>query len=136
MLKKILRDGYIRAGWSFRNNSPTIYGPKAAVCFTEMPLFGLIEYSKTRNAEYFIEDYGIAFLKDELYKAGARPVIYGLTTGHKEASEKDKYFGKGLRNLAFETGLGLKEQYRYVYTKLGAVKKMIGRMSENGDGLM
>ncbi|MGY4538932.1 hypothetical protein ACVW0P_003355 [Mucilaginibacter sp. UYNi724] len=122
VLKKILHDGYIKAGWSYRNFNPTIYGPKAAVCFTEMPLYGLIEYAKSRNAENFIEDYGIAFIKDELFQAGARPVIYGLSTRHKEAEQEDPFFGIGLRNLSLETGIGLKEQYRYVYTNLGANK--------------
>ena len=42
VLKKILHDGFIKSGWSIRNMSPTIYGPKSAVCFTEMPLYALI----------------------------------------------------------------------------------------------
>jgi hypothetical protein len=123
VLKKIMHDGFIRAGWSFRNSIPTIYGPKAAVCFTEMPLYGLIEYAKNRNKQHLVEDYGIAFLKRELFGAGARPVIYGLSTVHKEAEDKDLFFCKGFRNLSSETGIGLKEQYRYVYTKLDSSKK-------------
>jgi len=123
VLKKIMHDGFIRAGWSFRNYAPTIYGPKAAVCFTEMPLYGLIEYAKNRNKQHLVEDYGIAFLKRELFGAGARPVIYGLSTVHKEAERDDLFFRKGFRNLSSETGIGLKEQYRYVYTKLDSSKK-------------
>lgn len=39
VLLKILHDGFIHSGWSLRNLIPTIYGPKSAVCFTEMPLY-------------------------------------------------------------------------------------------------
>lgn len=124
ILKKILHDGYIRAGWSFRNGNATIYGPKAATCFTEMPLYGLIDYAKKRNDEGMTEQYGIAFLKNELYNAGARPVIYGLSTTHKEAGILDKNYGLGFRALSSECGLGLTEMYRYVYTKFGSYKKI------------
>ncbi|MFC4231468.1 hypothetical protein ACFOW1_06185 [Parasediminibacterium paludis] len=124
VLQKILHDGYVRAGWSYRRGTPTIYGPKAAVCFTEMPLYGLIEYAKIRADENYTEQYGIAFLKDELFLAGARPVIYGLSGGHKEAKESDLFYGKGLRTLASECGIGLREQFRYVYTKLTSFKKI------------
>lgn len=122
VLKKILHDGYIKAGWSYRKMRPTIYGPKAAVCFTEMPLYSLIEYAQKRNNINYTEQYGIAFLRNELFIAGARPVIYGVSTLHKEAIKGDPYYGIGLRTLASEVGIGLKEQYRYVYTKLGASK--------------
>lgn len=123
VLKKILHDGYIRTGWSYRNYTPTIYGPKSAVCFTEMPLYGLIEYAKSRANEYVTESYGIALLKEELFKAGARPVIYGLSTKHEEASGDDPNFGKGFRALSTKAGLGIKEQYRYVYTNLDSSKR-------------
>lgn len=123
VLQKILHDGYIRAGWSYRRGTPTIYGPKAAVCFTEMPLYALVEYAKTRNDENFTEQYGIAFLKNELFSVGARPVIYGLSGKHNEATKGDANFGIGLRTLSTETGLGLREQYRYVYTNLSSYKR-------------
>ncbi|KFF16525.1 hypothetical protein [Flavobacterium hydatis] len=118
VLKKILHDGVIRAGWSFRSGNPTIYGSKAAACFTEMPLYALIDYAKKRNAEGYVEPYGIAFVKHELFEAGARPVIYGLSVPPKEAVAGDPNFGIGLRSLAAECGIGSKEMYRYVYTKL------------------
>ena len=124
VLMKILHDGYVRAGWSYRKMNPTIYGPKAAVCFTEMPLYGLIEYAKKRNNKNLTQQYGIAFLRDELFVAGARPVIYGLSGKHTEADEKDKYFGKGLRNLSSKCDIGLREQYRYVYTNIGNRRKI------------
>lgn len=124
VLKKILHDGIIKTGWSYRNHNPTIYGPKSAACFTEMPLYALIEYSKYRSNENYIEPYGIAFLKNELFEAGARPVIYGLSGTHKEANEGDKIFGIGLRTLSSECGIGLKEMYRYVYTSIKTRKRV------------
>jgi len=123
VLQKILHDGYIRAGWSYRNGTPTIYGPKAAVCMTEMPLYALVEYAKVRGDENYTEQYGIAFLKDELFLAGARPVIYGLSDKHTESIKGDPNFGIGLRTLSSGSGIGLKEQYRYVYTNLRAYKR-------------
>lgn len=124
ILKKILHDGFIRSGWSLRNDNPTIYGPYSAVCFTEMPLHALIQYAKDRGAmSGYVGSYGIAFKRKELFAAGARPVIYGLTNGHKEAnSENDKNYAKGLRCLSDTTDLGLEEQYRYVYTNLCSTK--------------
>jgi hypothetical protein len=118
VLKKILSCGYLQSGFSFRNNNATIYGPKAAVCFTEMPLYALINYAKTRNAENFTDDYGIAFLKNELFLAGARSVIYGLSDTHTEAKPGDPNYGIGYRQLASSNGIGLREQYRYVATNL------------------
>ena len=124
VLKKILHDGIIKSGWSFRNGNPTIYGPKSAACFTEMPLYALIEYSKNRNNDNYIEPYGIAFLKNELFESGARPVIYGLSGVHKEASDGDKNFGIGLRSLSSDCGIGLNEMYRYVYTNIRTHKRI------------
>lgn len=128
VLKKILHDGYIRAGWSYRQSrgqlAPTIYGPKAAVCFTEMPLYGLIDYAKTRNAQYAVGGYGIAFQRAELFRAGARPVLYGLSSPHQEAQKGDPYFGIGLRNLHSSVGIGLREQYRYVATRLDQARQI------------
>lgn len=124
VLKKILHDGIIKTGWSFRGNKPTIYGPKSAACFTEMPLYALIQYSQLRNSIKDIEPYGIAFLKNEIFAAGARPVIYGLSGKHIEAKKADGNFGKGLRTLSEECGLGLKEMYRYVYTSFSKEKNI------------
>lgn len=113
VLKKILFDGYIKSGWSFRKRKPTIYGPSSAVCFTEMPLYALLSYASQRNASS-VESYGIAVKKKELFRAGGRPVIYGLSSTHKEASRNDSYFGHGLRCLSSSCGIALHEQYRYV----------------------
>lgn len=124
VLMKILHDGYIKAGWSYRGGRPTIYGPKAAVCFTEMPLYGLIEYARLRGDKNFTERYGIAFLKDELFHAGARPVIYGLSGDHVESNEDDLSHSAGYRTLASECGISIREQYRYVYTSLFSLKRV------------
>ncbi len=118
VLKRILFDGYIKAGWSFRNGKPTIYGPKPAVCFTEMPLYALLAYASKRNKPSSIDTYGIALRKQELFKAGGRPVIYGLSSLHQEATKDDSHFGKGFRCLSSLCGIGLQEQYRYVAMNL------------------
>lgn len=125
VLKKILYDGIIRTSWAFRNGVPTIYGPKSAVCFTEMPLYALIEYSKTRNNQYSIEPYGIAFLKEEIFEAGARPAIYGLSGRHVETYPSDIYYNIGLRTLSNDCDIGLREMYRYVYTNLKSTGRKI-----------
>lgn len=117
VLKKILHDGFIKSGWSIRNMSPTIYGPKSAVCFTEMPLYALIEYAKFRQLSGYVGNHGIAFRRNELFAAGARPVIYGLSTPHIEAGTNTQGVYQG-RLLSPQTGIGIQEQYRYVATNL------------------
>ncbi|QNE42308.1 hypothetical protein F1C16_22045 (plasmid) [Hymenobacter sp. NBH84] len=128
VLRKILHDGFLKAGWSYRRTKagllPTIYGPKAAVCFTEMPLHGLIDYAITRNSELTVQNYGLAFLRNELFEAGARPVIYGTSSPHREADKNDSFGGIGLRTLHSSLGIGLREQYRYVATNLTRKTKM------------
>jgi hypothetical protein len=66
---KIIQDGHIRSGWSFRSDKPTIYGPRAACCFTEMPLYGLIEYAASRRNDS-VDTYAIGLLKNEFFAAG------------------------------------------------------------------
>lgn len=126
VIRKILHCGYIRCGWSFRKSGdklkPTIYGPRPAVCFTEMPLNNLIQYVAKRNNNEFVTCYGIAFKRSELFNIGARNVIYGLSSPHKEAANGDPYYQKGLRCLSADCGLSLQEQYRYVYTSLSNTK--------------
>ena len=123
VLMKIVHDGFIRSGWSFRNGTPTIYGPSSAVCFTEMPLYALIDYAKIRGGyKGYVGSYGIAFRKNELFAAGARPVIYGLSSTHTEVDEKHNWAKFGYRVLHPDCGLGLYEQYRYVSTNLSREK--------------
>ena len=118
VLKLILAMGYIRGGFSYRKERKTIYGNRPAICFTEMPLHSLIHYSKNRSQTNLTSSYAIAFPRAELFKLGARNVLYGLTNEHKEADKGDQFFDTWHRNLAQSCGIGLHEQYRYVYTKL------------------
>ena len=106
VLLKIIHDGHIKADWAFTNDRPTIYGPRAAVCFTEMPLRALPGYLR-ENLDF--EPYAIGFYKHELFQAGARPVIYGLTGNHVEQGDKP-----WPRKLAPSCGIAESEQYRYV----------------------
>ncbi|MDA9453544.1 hypothetical protein XI00_04415 [Bradyrhizobium sp. CCBAU 21359] len=119
VLLKIISDGHIRSGWSFRNDRPTIYGPRSACCFTEMPLYGLIEYAKQRSKEY-VGAYAIGLLKQEFFAAGGRPVIYGLSGPHKEISKPlpspPHYLWP--RKLDPSCGISEREQYRYVAMNL------------------
>lgn len=118
VLQKIIHDGFIHSSWSLRNFKPTIYGPSSAVCFTEMPLYALIDYAKERGCySGYVGNFGIAFKRNELFSAGARPVIYGLSTKHVESDVDDNTYP--YRKLSTtETDIGLREQYRYVATNL------------------
>ena len=110
VLHKIITDGHIRATWAFRNGRPTIYGPRAAVCFTEMPLYALVDYARHRP-DNSVDCYGIGLLKAELFAAGGRPVIYGLSRPHRERTIPQC---KWPRKLANSCGIAESEQYRYV----------------------
>lgn len=64
VIQRIIHDGFIRSGWSFRNTVPTVYGPYSAICFTEMPLYALIDYAnKRQSGSKSVGKYGIAFKK-------------------------------------------------------------------------
>ncbi len=119
ILLKILDDGHIRAGWSFRNFKKTIYGHRAAVCFTEMPLYAFLGYVLSRRDESSVDNYAIALLKDEIFQYGGRPVIYGLSSTHIEAEEGDPNHIPNCRTLAESCGISLNEQYRYVSMNIG-----------------
>lgn len=126
VLLKIVQDGHIRAGWSWRNRKPTIYGPRAACCFTEMPLYGLIEYAKMR-AKDAVSTYAIGLLREEFFLAGGRPAIYGLSTGHIELPVKGPnvpFLNRWPRYLDPSCGIGETEQYRYVSTALAGGKRI------------
>lgn len=124
VLNQIIEDGYLHTSWSYRgrhNNdpTPTVYGPRSAVCFTEMPLHALINYEENRRKTGYVAKYALALKKDEFFSIGGRPVIYGLTGKHKEAKESDPFYNKSSRNLAASCGISLEEQYRYVAMSLG-----------------
>lgn len=117
VLKKILHDGFIHSSWSIRNGKPSVYGPYSAVCFTEMPLYALVDYAKVRGEKSgYVGNYGIAFRRNELYAAGARPVIYGLSGEYKETDNFNGVYQGRL--LDSSCGIGIHEQYRYVSTFL------------------
>lgn len=116
VLHRILTDGHIRATWAFRKGRPTIYGPRAAVCLTEMPLYALVDYAK-RRPQKAVDCYAIGVLKSELFAAGGRPVIYGLSGRHEEKDSGGRVWP---RKLADKCGLPEYEQYRYVATSLGS----------------
>ena len=113
VLLKIITDGHIRATWAFRSRRPTIYGPRAAVCFTEMPLYALLEYAKKRRDES-VKNYAVGVLKSELFTAGGRPVIYGLSSQHAEIPPDPSLGARWPRKLNPSCGLSEGEQYRYV----------------------
>ena len=119
VLLKIIRDGHIRSSWAFRNNRPTIYGPRAAVCFTEMPLYALCQYAKERSKKD-VETYAIGVRKRELFTAGGRPVIYGLSGKHEESVFNERW----PRKLAPSCGIAEKEQFRYVSMSLDTQKRI------------
>jgi len=110
---RILDDGHIRCGWSMRGGRPTIYGPRAACCFTEMPLFALLNYARTRSDSQGVDVHGIALRKNDLFIAGGRPVVYGLSGKHRESGE-----GPWPRYLDASCGIAHHEQYRYVAMNL------------------
>ena len=113
VLLKIITDGHIRASWAFRNGRPTIYGPRAAVCFTEMPLYALVEYAKQRRKDS-VRTYAVGVLKRELFATGGRPAIYGLSGKHMERRPNGTDYRGWPRYLAPSCGLAETEQFRYV----------------------
>lgn len=118
VLERVLEVGYLQAGWSFRNEKATVYGPRPAVCFTEMPLSALVSYARARGDQGLVHSYGIAVRKRQLFEHGGRPAIYGLSSPHREAENSDPEVLSGPRLLADECGISTTEQYRYVATSL------------------
>lgn len=119
ILNKIIDQGLLKSGWSFRNRRTTIYGPKSAVCFTEMPLSSLVAYAQGRSDDGSVCNYAVGLLKSELFTAGGRPVIYGVSGEHKEKTQEP-----WPRFLSKECGIGEAEQYRYVALRLGTNRKI------------
>ena len=117
VLLKILHDGIIRPGWSHRGDSPTIYGKRSAVCFTEMPLYALAKYAIERDDAYKVDQYGIALNRCQLFGYGARPVMYGIS-GHSHGGVAEKETQAGYRLLDESTHFSLQEQYRFVRTEM------------------
>jgi hypothetical protein len=80
LLLEIIEAGAIKASFSnmanvFSNTAkPTIRGPRPAVCFTEQPLWAIIDTMNTCGGRW--SGYGIAFHKVPLFAKGGRPVWY------------------------------------------------------------
>lgn len=111
LLRCCIRNDNLWATWSYRGGARTIYGPNPAVCFTEMPLAAFIEASTIReeNGEK-MSTYGLMFQKKDLFKIGARPVIYALSNPSAFIpAGKD-----GKARIIDQSYLPLSEQYRYV----------------------
>lgn len=109
VLKAIIRLGGIMPGHSFRGGRTTIYGGQPAICATEMPLYALATYARSRAKTGNVSAYGISFLKSEFFEAGGRPAIYGL------ASDTISYVhNNALIRIFDEAVLPRREQFRYV----------------------
>ncbi|WP_322050641.1 DUF4427 domain-containing protein [Paraburkholderia bannensis] len=117
-LRAALQNGRLWATWSKRNAVRTVYGPRPAVCFTEMPIAALLEAGEARRDRgEAMSPFALAFPKKALHKEGARPVIYGLSSYATLPNGK----GGGPRLLP-ESALPLNEQYRFVSQYYGREK--------------
>lgn len=111
LLRSAIRHGRLWATWSKRNEARTVYGPRPAICFTEMPTAAFLEASAERlRAGQKISTLALTFPKPQLYGLGARPVIYGLSINDADIP---KGRGGGPRIIPTDA-LPLNEQYRYV----------------------
>lgn len=108
VLLHVLDTGGIRPWYSFRGGKTTIYGGQPAVCFTEMPVYNFAKYTQERADSKRLTAYGVCVRKKELYKAGGRPVIYGLT-GNADLVEDT-----AMRRILNPSVLPVAEQFRYV----------------------
>ncbi|MCF4965717.1 DUF4427 domain-containing protein [Nostoc sp. CMAA1605] len=110
LLRRILRQRQLLSTWSYRNGERTIYGSYPAVCFTEMPLkeFVISSIERCQRNEK-ISSYAIIFDKKQMFKIGARPVIYG-TSCTSSTYWDEELKGRFLTNKPFSND----EMYRYV----------------------
>ncbi len=116
-LKNIIKECGIRYGYSFRKGKTTLFGGEPVICLTEMPLISLVNYTRKRRSNS-VTTYGIAIKKNEAYKFGARPAIYGLSD-----TQKLKYVeNNNIKRILDSKHLPLKEQYRLVSFDLGERK--------------
>ncbi len=112
ILRRIIRNLQLISTWSYRKGHRTIYGEFPAVCFTEMPISEFVKTSIDRQSKgQKISNYGLIFDKKQMFKIGARPVIYGIS---RPVSVIDKNGAKFLTPEVFDK----KELYRYVAFKL------------------
>jgi hypothetical protein len=120
LLRCAVRSHRLWATWSVRKGVRTIFGPRPAVCFSEMPLAAFLESSRSREAAgQAMSGYALTFPKAAMHAVGANPVIYGLTERNVLLP---KGLGGGARSLPPEV-LPEPEQYRYVtYNPSGPYK--------------
>jgi hypothetical protein len=111
-LKSIVASGKINPDWAVRNGKRGIYGNYPAVCFTDMPLFSFYQYVKNRHVDSKVDFYGIALSKDQMFRLGARNVIYGTTNLAEDNGEPDS------EEKRITPYLPEKEQYRYILTNI------------------
>jgi hypothetical protein len=109
VLKHIITTGGLLPGYSFRKGKTTLYGKSPVVCFTEMPVYAFAKYVQMRGMSSRVAPYGIAVLKRELFKAGGRPVIYGLSQPLGSCSGDEV-----TTRILEDSVLPEAEQYRYV----------------------
>lgn len=108
VLRTIIRLGGLLPGKSYRNGKTTLYGFDSVVCASEMPLFAFYEYAKQSVSRGNVSFLGIAIKKEEFFREGGRPAIYGLTQSPHYKCHDDHY--RVLNNNI----LPEEEQYRLV----------------------
>jgi hypothetical protein len=70
LLRVVIRHGYLWATWSLRNNARTVYGPRPAICFTDMPTAAFLETSVSRKkAGQKISTFALTFPKAQMFDA-------------------------------------------------------------------
>lgn len=111
MLRSSIRNGRLWATWSLRNGIRTIYGPRPAICFTEMPTAAFLETSIARQkAGQHISNFALTFEKVQLFNLNARPVIYGLSSSNFNLPHARKRRSRTINPKILPKA----EQYRYV----------------------
>lgn len=120
LLRCAVRSHRLWATWSVRKGVRTIFGPRPAVCFSEMPLAAFLESSRSREAAgQAMSGYALTFSKSAMHAVGANPVIYGLTERYIPLPKGDG----GVARIFPREVLPEAEQYRYVtYNPSGPYK--------------
>ena len=112
LLRCSIRHHKICSSWSIRGGARTIYGNSPAVCLTEMPIPAFIKTSIDRiQRGENIGQYALVFPKNQMFAAGARPVIYGLANVDTNLPPSN---GGGRERIIHPSLLALEEQFRYV----------------------
>ena len=111
MLRCALRHGKLWATWAIRGGVRTIYGPSPAVCFSEMPIAAFLEAGAQRQRRgEAMSPYALIFPKNEMFRLGANPVIYGLDDRNTFPLYSTNVSARMFPNSVLPS----REQYRYV----------------------